>query len=670
MFKIYGITLCCFLFATSLKALTLKECVVEVLDTNPIIQERLKNYRATQQDLDIAQSEYYPSLDFRSAVGYNRAGDLKNGSSSWNHSVRDTRYNSYENSLVLTQNLFDGFATMSKVGYQEARILAAAYNYVEKSNDVVFKMVNAYLEVVKSYELLDTARKNVQIDTSIYEKVKDLYDSGLTTESEVKKVQSSLSLAKSNLTVQLNNTKDKEYSFRRILGRMPIHAQMVKPTFDVAMPDSQVRAALYVINHNPSLLVSRYNIKSAQMLYKQNKKAFYPKIDLEVSQAFNDQDKVLTGFDSPDDRFRVKLVLNYNIFRGGADIAGVQKQVSKINQEVELKRDLQRQVIEQLDLSWNAYEMIGKQLVDLKEYSKYSKATLELYKQEYDLGRRSLLDLLTSQNDYINSQAQIIKAEYDLLFAKYRILDAMGLLPLAILGDTQELTKRVNLYVDAKEAKEVLDTIPVKYDADEDNIVDNEDLCDNSKLDFNIMAYGCKKAQVDLDGDGVYDEKDKCPSTPKDVNVSEDGCALDLDKDGVKDYEDECLNTPKGYKVDNKGCAITATISVNFGFNSVDIPDELSNKIDQLAQYLKDHPVYQAKIVGYTNKTNKSGHEYNVVLSQKIAKIFKNELIKRGISADRLLADGKGYDPIADDLTEDGKKQNRRVEIEIIKDGF
>jgi adhesin transport system outer membrane protein len=652
-------------------SLTLEDSVKEVMDTNPVVQERLKNYRAVQQDLNIAESEYYPSLDFSASFGHNEAGLFKNDNSSdWEHKVRDVSYNNYETTLTLTQNLFDGFSTMNKVDYQESRILAAAYNYIEKTNDIAFKMVKAYLDVLKAHELIQTARQNVQIDQDIYTKVKDLYVSGLTTESEVKKIQSSLSLAKSNLTVQLNNTRDAEYAFRRILGRMPIVSQMQKPKFDIAMPDSQERAALYAINHNPSLLVSRYNIKGAQSLWKQNKKEFYPKVDLEISQKYNDQDRAFTGFNSPDDRFSAKLILNYNIFRGGADEASVQKQISKINQEIEIKRDLKRQVIEQLDLSWNAYEMIEKQLKDLRDYSKYSEATLELYKQEYDLGRRSLLDLLSSQNDVINSRAQIIKSEYDLLFAKYRVLDAMGLLPLAIVGDTKKFTKRVNLYINGDEAKEILDTLPVELDTDSDKIVDNEDLCDNSKLGFKIMPYGCQKTQNDLDNDGIYDKDDKCLSTPSGVSVSSDGCALDTDGDGVKDYADKCPATPQGYDVDNNGCAISVTISVNFGLNSVKIPKNLAAKIDKFAVFLKKNKKFKTKVVGYTSKNPNSNYDYNMKLSKKRAEAFKNELVKRGIDPKRIATDGEGYNyPIADNnASEDVKALNRRVELEIIKD--
>ena len=655
--------------ASSLLALTLQESVVEVMNTNPIVVERLKNYRATQQDLTVAESEYYPSVDFKASLGHNNAGALKGSDDDWNHEVTDEQYNNYETSLILTQNLFDGFSTTSKVDYQESRILAAAYNYIEKSNDLAFKMTSAYLNVIRSYELLQTARENVQINDEIFKNVKDLFDSGLTTDSEVKKIESALSLARSNLTVQRNNARDTEYSFRRVLGRMPNIATMSRPDLNIAMPNSIERAALYAINHNPSLLVSRYNIKGAQALHKQTQKDFYPKIDLELAQNYNDADK-LNRFNQPDDRFTARLVLSYNIFRGGADRAAAQREISKINQEIEIKRDLKRQVIEGLDLSWNAYEMIAQQIIDLKDYSRFSEKTLELYKEEYDLGRRSLLDLLSAQNDVINSRSQIITAEYDHLLAKYRILDAMGLLPMALIGDTKDITSRVNLYSDTQ-AHEILDSVPVKLDVDEDNIVDNQDLCDNSLLENNIMPYGCKKILRDSDGDGVRDSRDRCPLTPKNAKVSPDGCALDGDMDGIKDYKDKCLDTPIGYEVNGEGCAISLNLGVNFKYYSDIIEEKSKINIEKFAKFIKKNSNYELNIVGHTS--TKGDADLNKRLSEKRAKAVKVALVELGISANSMTTEGRGEDdPIVEDTSSDSsldaKLLNRRVEIEITID--
>ena len=648
------------LASSSLCALTLEDSVKEVLGTNPIVQERLKNYRATQQDLNIAESEYYPRLDFRATAGYNNVGEIKEH----RFDDRNFDYTNYETSLTLTQNIFDGFGTMHKVDYQEARILAAAYNYLEKANDVAFQMSSAYINVLKAHELLQTAKENVAINESIFAKVKELYDSGLTTDSEVKKIQASLSLAKSNLTVQKNNTKDAEYTFRRVLGRMPDTAHMHKPTLDVAMPESIERAAMYAIEHNPSLLVSNYNIKGAQALYKQRQKEYYPKVDLEVSQFLNDVSRVGNGFDQPDDRFRARIVLSYNLFKGGADVADVQKHLSTINQEVEIKRDLKRQVIESLDFSWNAYEMIELQLKDLREYKEFAEITLDLNQDEYDLGRRTLLDLLSAQNDVINARTQIISAEYDYLFAKYRILDAMGLLVMALTNEEAEYLKKVNLSTDA-EAHEILDTLPVQLDADNDMIADDIDLCDNSLAGNNIMPYGCKKIVQDSDKDGVADEKDGCGNTPLGVKVAPNGCRLDSDMDGVYDEEDQCADTPLEYTVDLQGCPVAMTLHINFESGSTALPQVSLKEVDRFVTFMQNNQEYKAHIIGHTDDVG-AAHA-NKDLSQKRALAVRN-YVASAVDAARLSSEGRGEEePMVENDTPENRYLNRRVAIELAR---
>ncbi len=648
-----------FLLVVNANALTLKESVVEVLNTNPVVQERLKNYRATQQDLSISESEYYPRLDLVGTVGYNKAGAFKTD-------VTKIDYTNYTSSLIFTQNLFDGFSTMHKVGYQETRTLAAAYNYVEVASDTVFEMTQAYLNVIRGRELLQIANENVQINMSIYNKIKDLFDAGLTTDSEVKKIQASLSLARSNLIVQKNNTRDTEYTFRRVLGRMPILSEMDLPSEELPMPESIQRATMYAVEHNPSILVSDYNIKGAQELWKQRKKEYYPTVDFELSQNFNDANKLPNGFDQPDDRFRARILLNYNLFRGGADRAETQKQISKIHQEVETKRTLKRQVIEGLNLSWNAYEMIGAQLYDLRDYKMYSEQTLALYKEEYDLGQRSLLDLLQSQSDVINARMQLVNAEYDLKFAKYRILDAMGLLILAITGDSKEFTARVNLYSD-EDAQEVLDTLPIGYDVDQDTITDNIDLCDNSRKDVNIMPDGCRKLHVDSDDDGVIDEKDECPFTPAGVTVLTNGCPLDSDGDGINDNEDICPKTPIGHKVNSEGCSIGLELNVGFADTSAKLPPENLAEIEDVSTFLKQKKEYKATIIAYSNSSDNP--DINGKLSDQRANAVKTAMIRQGIPKSRIVTEGRGAEkPILTTEAPDGFDLNHRVEIQLSRD--
>jgi outer membrane protein OmpA-like peptidoglycan-associated protein len=325
------------------------------------------------------------------------------------------------------------------------------------------------------------------------------------------------------------------------------------------------------------------------------------------------------------------LILNYNLFRGGADRADVQKHITKINQEVDIQRELKRQVIEGLDLSWDAYEMIGKQIVDLKEYQQFSEKTLELYKEEYNMGRRSLLDLLASQNDLINARTQMTGAKFDLLFAKYRILDAMGTMVNTIVANTDDFQSKVNLS-DKHERKVVREKVNLKIEEDKDSVKDRVDLCDNSVLGDYTQPYGCLKRA----------KKEIVKPVVKVVTVAKP------------------VEEPKPTK-DNP---IVKDLMLNFKTNSSQILKSSYHKVIEFAQFLKEYSEYKAAIYGHTDSIG--SERFNLKLSTSRAKSVRNALIKEGVKASRLEAHGSGeFEPIADNNTNEGRSANRRIEAKL-----
>jgi len=484
------------LFATLSNAQNLQTTLNEVLNTNPTVIERLKNYNMYKEDVTIAKSDYYPKLNLNLGAGYESTTRTKTDGSYRQYQqdnsgnfgdIHNLGYHVFRNSLVYTHNLFRGFGTKYAIQEQKLRAVSAAYSYIEQVNAITNETVGAYLDYTKSKELLKTAQDNVEIDKKILDKVKKLYDSGLTTLSEVNKIESSLALAKANLVVQENNILDASYRFEKILGRHIAQDEMEKVDLNVTLPKTREEALQLAFANNPSLVVSNYNIKIAEATNNKTKSAFYPKVDLELSANYN---KNLSAISGNDDSYKGMVYLSYNIFNGFADEAGKQKTISKIYQEHAIKEKLKRDLTEKINLAWAANEKLQSQLLHLKEYTNFSLETLKLYAKEYDLGRRSLLDLLTAQNDYINSKAQIISVEYSLLQSKFRVLDATSTLTQTIMGDTQSIYAKVELV--KPEQPHQKDTLPVYLDSDKDSIVDKFDICNNSLLNDSQALNGCK----------------------------------------------------------------------------------------------------------------------------------------------------------------------------------
>ncbi|MFI5307612.1 MAG: OmpA family protein [Polyangiales bacterium] len=173
-------------------------------------------------------------------------------------------------------------------------------------------------------------------------------------------------------------------------------------------------------------------------------------------------------------------------------------------------------------------------------------------------------------------------------------------------------------------------------------------------------------APSDSDGDGVSDASDKCPGTPAGVTVDASGCPLDADGDGVADYLDKCPGTPRGALVDGVGCPkklekeVSIGLDVTFAFDKADIKGDASQEIRKVSDFMKQYSTVKVTVEGYTD--NIGGAEKNKKLSQDRANAVKTELIKDGVDASRLTAVGFGMEhPVADNKTEAGRAQNRRV---------
>ena len=213
-------------------------------------------------------------------------------------------------------------------------------------------------------------------------------------------------------------------------------------------------------------------------------------------------------------------------------------------------------------------------------------------------------------------------------------------------------------------------------DADGDGILDDVDACPTEPgvASDDPKKHGCPIR--DKDGDGVADDIDACPDIAgvKTEDPKTNGCPPDTDGDGFRDHEDAC---PKEKGVDDpdpskRGCPKLVRVTdkeivileqVQFDFGRATIKRESDALLDSVAQVLKEHPeLLKLEVQGHTD--NKGSKQLNAKLSDDRAKAVREALVKRGVDGNRLVAKGYGPDkPIADNTTDAGRAQNRRVQF-------
>lgn len=209
-------------------------------------------------------------------------------------------------------------------------------------------------------------------------------------------------------------------------------------------------------------------------------------------------------------------------------------------------------------------------------------------------------------------------------------------------------------------------------DNDGDGIIDELDSCPDEPEDFDGIddADGCPE-QDDQDNDGILDVYDNCIHEPEDFDGFEDkdGCPdVDNDQDGILDGVDRCPNNAETYNgfQDEDGCPDIAPKEVlngvNFEFNSANLKTGSEKVLDEMIRALKANPDVSIEIQGHTD--SQGSLAYNQKLSEQRAGTVLKYLTDNGINATRLKSIGFGETkPVADNSTEAGRLQNRRVEV-------
>ena len=216
-------------------------------------------------------------------------------------------------------------------------------------------------------------------------------------------------------------------------------------------------------------------------------------------------------------------------------------------------------------------------------------------------------------------------------------------------------------------------------DRDGDGIVDADDACPDTAGEANDdpKLNGCPP---DRDGDGVLDAEDACPDTPgvKTTDPETNGCPPDTDGDGIRDDVDACPREKGQADPDPKqnGCPKMVRVTeseivimqqVQFKTASDEILPASDELLKEVAAVLLEHPeILKVEVQGHTD--DRGSDAYNETLSQRRATSVVRWLTEHGVQASRLTAKGYGEaQPIADNETEEGRQQNRRVQFKILE---
>ena len=408
------------LFAPDItRADTLQETISYTIETNPEVLISINRFRAGQESITIEQAGYLPRLGVSGRTGLQRKHSRTSGGNS------KTTDRLGEATISIQQMLFDGFRTSSRLEGARMDSRSRSLMMHSRAESVALKVAEVYLKVIRSEQLVELARENLAVHDEIFDQIHQRTDSGLSRSSDLEQIRSRRARASANLVTAINTLSNGRSEFFSIVDRKA--ARLVMPGVDNSMlPVTLDEAMALAGQQNPSILAATYDIKTYESQADATKSNFLPQLDIEVGQTWSDIRSDIPTSDGRTDTLSAMLNFSYSIYNGGADKARRREAAWKV-EEARASRELNyRNVTRDLRLAWDAFIYLDGQVRYLKEHITASREVAKAYQQQFRLGKRSLLDLLDTENELFQSQRDFIQTVHEEIFSRYRVLHSTG----------------------------------------------------------------------------------------------------------------------------------------------------------------------------------------------------------------------------------------------------
>jgi outer membrane protein, adhesin transport system len=404
----------------------LEDAVAAALLSNPEVVAAASNRLATDETIKQARAGYFPSVDFRGASGVENSNNPSTRQRVGRINGEESNLTFWRNEagLTLRQMLFDGFATSSQVDQNLARTESAAARVRRTSESVGLDAVEAYLQVQRRAELVQIAESNIAAHERYLGLVRRRAQQGGGTTADVRQAESRLALARENLAASQGQLDTARATYKRVIGAEA--SNTVRPEVPEArLPSSVNEAVSRGIIASPQVQAAEADIEAAQAALSGTDAPFYPRLDAELAANKN---KNIDGVRGLNDDYTAQLVLRYNLYRGGGDIARRSEAGYRLN-EAKARLDVaQRQVEEDLRSAWAAMVSARGQVRALQDQVAANQQVTQLYQRQFDLNQRTFLDLLDAENALFGSRGNQVSAEIVAMFAVYRVLATGGML--------------------------------------------------------------------------------------------------------------------------------------------------------------------------------------------------------------------------------------------------
>lgn len=414
------------------------------IESNPELSVRVNALRASLEAITVARAARLPRVDAEASVG--RTNDRITTRNPANGTLDHNGM-----ALSVTQLLWDGQALTQQIRRLDHDRQTRWFELLDGTEQTALEAVRAYIDVARLRRLVELAEDSYVQHRYAYQLIQSRFRAGVGRGVDLEQAAARLALAESNLTTETANLHDVVSRYLRVVGEAPLQ-QLPRPNMlSAGLPTNAGEAMNLALRNSAAINAAIENLRAARAAVAERESAFLPRVEARVRAGGG------RNFDGvPDQRRDVTagVSLNWNLFAGGADQARVRQQTSLMNQAADQRDKACRDARQTAGIAYNDVGKLDELLRALDRNVLSIEKARDAYRQQFDIGQRSLLDLLNAENELYTAKRAYANADFDRMLAQARVLAAV-----------QQLTQRLGLRAPVSAPEAGADSL---WDAGED----------------------------------------------------------------------------------------------------------------------------------------------------------------------------------------------------------
>jgi len=422
MKKIFIIVIASILYFSNAFAVTLLDALNQTYQNNIQLNAERENIKVSEEDVNIAKSDYKPSLTLSGSQSFENTNKLTNQSGG-DATINDV--NPFTTSIKLEQTLLDYGRDLTLQKNITALDLAKA-QLVKKEQDILHNAIYAYTNLIFARETLEINSKNLNLLIRQVENDKIRRDRGQITNTDLAQSESSLAGAQAQFAKAKSDLLISKLNYENIVGKISDPDQLQKNSNAiVSIPKSLNEAINLSKQNNPDILIAKLDLEKSEKDLAISESDLKPTASLSLQRTYTDD---LSATVDEKEQDVLKATLSWPFYSGGKKRSTINKNSNLTTRKRLLLDDAVRTNETNVASAWSSLESSESFLNSVRVQVKAAEIANEGIAAEYERGSRTTLDVIQSNSLLLSAQISLASSEKNYLMAQYSLLKAAGLL--------------------------------------------------------------------------------------------------------------------------------------------------------------------------------------------------------------------------------------------------